>query len=111
MKIDFRPASKFAKVLVGETVAPNKKSVDRFFAYEKVSRNPYNDKIMVMRQTINETKRGWLVTDMEVFDSKSGRVVKSLKRNVEQDGSFETKLTFIDKSGNKQNRTFEHPAK
>jgi len=111
MKIDFIPPKTFSRFLVGETVNPQKKIVDRFFAYEKPSRNVYKSQIRVMRQTIEDTPRGWLVTDMEVFDSKSGRVVKSLKRNVEQDGSFETKLTFIDKSGNKQNRTFEHPAK
>lgn len=111
MKIDFRPASKFAKVLVGETVAPNKKSVDRFFAYEKVSRNPYNDKIMVMRQTINETKRGWLVTDMEVFDSKTGKAVKTLRREVDDEGNFVTDLKFIDKKGKKQNKSISHLVK
>ena len=56
MKIDFRPSAKFAKVLVGETISSDQKSVDRFFTYEKSSRNPFNNKIRVMRQTLNETQ-------------------------------------------------------
>lgn len=111
MKIDFRPANKFAKVLVGETQAPNKKSVDRFFVYEKLSKNPYNTKTMVMRQTISETKRGWLVTDMDVYDSKTGRVLKSLKRDVDENGNFNTELKYIDIYGKKQNKTVSHSAK
>ena len=111
MKIDFKHPACFSKVLVGETIAPNQKTIDRFFAWEKASKNPCNDKIMVMRQTINDTMRGWLVTDMEVYESRTGRLVKSLKRNIESDGSFKTKLVFIDKFGIKQNRTIEHPTK
>lgn len=111
MKIDFNPVKTYSKVLVGETISPNKKVVDRFYVWEKQSRNPYNEKIMVMRQTINETKKGWLVTDMEVFDSKTGKAVKTLKREVDDEGNFVTHLKFIDKKGKKQTKSISHEAK
>lgn len=111
MKIDFRPAAKFSEVLVGENVSRDAKTVDRYFAYQKPHKNIYIERPMVMRQTINETKRGWLVTDMEVYDSKTGRVVKSLKREVGENGSFVTKLMTLAKNGKKNTKTVEHPAK
>jgi len=110
MKIDFRPTT-FSRVLVGESGTLNKKVVDRLFVWEKPSKNPYNNKIMVMRQTISETKRGWLVTDMDVYDSKTGRVLKSLKRDVDENGNFNTELKYIDIYGKKQNKTVSHSAK
>ena len=110
MKIDFKPSAKFAKVLVGETISSDKKSVDRFFAYEKSSRNPYNNKIRVMRQTLNETQRGWLVTDMEVYDSKTGRIIKTLKRNVDEEGKFNTQIVNVGVTGKKNLKQIEHSA-
>ncbi len=108
MKIDFRPAGKFSKVLAGESVANDNKTVSRYFAYMKSSRNKSIQHPRVMRQVISETKRDWLVTDMEVFDSKTGRLIKSLKRTVDQDGNFITKLMTIMENGKKNLKTIEH---
>ena len=110
MKIDFRPSAKFAKVLVGETISSDQKSVDRFFAYQKPSRNPYNSKIRVMRQTLNETQRGWLVTDMEVYDSRTGRIIKTLKRVVGDEGKFNTQIVNVGLTGKKNLKQIEHSA-
>jgi len=108
MKIDFRPAGKFPQVLVGEATTNDNKTVNRYFAYMKSSRNKSIQHPRVMRQEIRETKRGWLVTDMEVFDSNTGRVIKSLKRTVDKDGNFVTKLMTLGLCGNKNFKTIEH---
>lgn len=111
MKIDFRPVAKFSEVLVGENVSNDAKTVDRYFAYLKQGNNPYLQRPRVMKQTIEETSIGWLVTNMEVFDSKTGRVIKSLNRNVDEEGNFITKIMTLSNSGKKQEKTVEHPAK
>lgn len=87
MNIHFTP-KRFDTNLVAQYTDKSTGKLRRVFQYEQPSRNMHIDKTRVLIQDLAQKGKSWIVSDYEVYDTKSGKVVKSLKRDMTGEDSF-----------------------
>lgn len=107
MNIHFTPKS-FDTNLVAQFTDKSTGKLRRVFQYEQPSKNKHIDKTRILIQDLAQKGKSWIVSDYEVYDTKSGKVVKSLKRDMTGEDSFVSTVKKENYLGNYDTISISH---